>query len=365
MRVVAQWDDHRTDWLLGTTLRGPREARRYEIDGVAVNRIALPAAVRRQLTPWVLAYYAIQGPALARIARALAAEIGPHADGVDLIHNCRIGREGISFASLQVARARGVPLVLTPVHHPRWGGWLHRHFHRLYRQADAVIALTQAERETLEQLGVDSRRIFITGMGPILADQPDGANFRERHGLGAASMVLFLGQQYRYKGVAALLAAAPLIWRRRPEARLVFAGPRTDYSRRLFGTNADSRILELGALDLQSKTDALAACDVLCVPSSQESFGGVYVEAWSLGKPVVAAAIPAVRCVVDDGVDGFLVPQSPAEIANRLLQLLEQPALAAQMGERGRAKAAENYTWPRLAALTEQAYEWALHQSPG
>src|SRR5664279_1240090 len=85
---------------------------------------------------------------------------------------------------------------------------------------------------------------------------------------------------YAYKGLAAILSAAPLVWRRRPEARFVFVGPRTNYSLSLFKHLTDRRILELEAVSLQDKTDALGACTVLCVPSSQESFGGVYTEAW-------------------------------------------------------------------------------------
>jgi glycosyltransferase involved in cell wall biosynthesis len=313
-----------------------------------------------RLAPWVLAYYGLQGAAIERIAAALAAEIETAAKGADLIHNCRIGREGLSFASLRLARQRGIPFVFTPVHHPRWGGWLHRHYHRLYRQADAVIALTEAERRLLAGLGVDERRIVVTGMGPVLAETADGERFRRLHHLGDGPLVLFLGQKYAYKGLAPLLAAAPRVWRCVPEARFVFVGPRTAYSQRLFRDVREARVLELPAVDLQAKTDALAACDVLCVPSSQESFGGVYTEAWSLGKPVVAADIPAVREVVADGQDGCLAPPEPAALADRLAALLLNPAQAAAMGARGLEKVAARFSWPRLAAQTEQVYRQVL-----
>jgi glycosyltransferase involved in cell wall biosynthesis len=359
LAVASQWDTNRADWLMGTTLRGPAEPSDYRIDGVPVHRIAVPPSARRRLAPWVYAYYALQGPALKRIAAELASELAPLAADAHLVHNCRIGREGLSFASLQVARRRLVPFVLTPVHHPRWGGWLHRYYHRLYREADAVIALTESERQTLARLGVDERRISVTGMGPVLADQTDGQRFREQHTLGADPMVLFLGQKYAYKGLAALLAAAPAVWQAVPEARFVFVGPRTRYSVKLFADQTDKRILELDTLDLQAKTDALAACDVLCVPSTQESFGGVYTEAWSLGKPVIGADIPAVRDVIAHGEDGLLVRQDSGAIADALKELLSNSALREQMGQLGRAKVAARYSWPRLAALTEQVYAQA------
>jgi glycosyltransferase involved in cell wall biosynthesis len=312
--------------------------------------------------PWVLTYYAVQGPALKRIAAALETAIEHELCQVDLVHNGRIGREGLSFASLQLARRRGVPFVLTPVHHPRWGSWLHRYYHRLYREADAVIALTETERQTLVQLGVRERRVFVTGMGPILADAHDGARFRAEFALGDEPLILYLGQKYAYKGLAALLAAAALVWKRHPETRFAFLGPRTAYSQRLFSTVRDERILELDTVSLQTKTDALAACQVLCVPSTQESFGGVYTEAWSLGKPVVAADIPAVRSVVTDGQDGLLVSQAPGAIADALVSLLGKPGLAQQMGLSGRGKVVQRYTWPCLAQQTERVYDHVLRQ---
>lgn len=357
IQVVSQWDEYRTDWLMGTTLNAPSPARSYEIEGVAVQRITLPTSTRQRLAPWVLAYYALQGPSLDRIAAALAVEIAPWAAQADLIHNCRIGREGLSYASFKVARQRDIPFVLTPVHHPRWSGWLHRYYQRLYRLADAVIALTEAERRILVRLGVAEERIHVTGMGPVLAESGDAERFRTLHGLGGDPLVLFLGEKFAYKGMAALLDAARQVWQRFPETRFVFLGPRTPYSRRLFKGALDPRILELDTVSLQEKTDALAACTLLCVPSSQESFGGVYTEAWSLARPVIGCNIPAVAEVIKNGVDGFLVDQQPDQVADCIKLLLQNPGQAQIMGEAGRRKVMERYTWERLALHTEQVYQ--------
>jgi glycosyltransferase involved in cell wall biosynthesis len=168
--------------------------------------------------------------------------------------------------------------------------------------------------------------------------------------------VLFLGQKYRYKGPALLLRAARAIWQSHPTARLAFLGPRTAYSRRLFAGVHDRRILELDTVDLAEKTDALAACDVLCLPSTQESFGGVFTEAWALGKPVVGCDIPAVRAVVAHGEDGLLCPPDPEEIGRALRTLLSDAAERAALGARGREKVSRLYTWPRLAERTEVVY---------
>ena len=359
LRVCAHWAQTRTDWLLGTTLLAPHEEGAYTLDGVPVHLISLSPAERWEALPLVMGYYAFQGAAITGIANKILDHLGQVAGSPDLIHNGRIGREGLSFASWRLARNLGVPFVLTPFHHPWWSGWLHRHYLDLYRQADALIALTESERETLIGLGVEPQRVFVTGMGPVLAETADAESFRRRHSL-QGPIVLFLGQKYRYKGVAALLAAAPAVWARFPDAAFLFIGPRTRYSRRLFAQHRDRRIVELDAVDLQCKTDALAASTVLCLPSTQESFGAVFPEAWSMGKPVIGGDSPAVRQVIHDGNDGYVVSQDPAAIAERIVYLLERPEIRQEMAARGQSKVQARYTWEHLARQTEAVYEAIL-----
>lgn len=354
VEVVSHWDENRSDWLLGTTVRAPARSRSYELDGVPVHRLGLTPGDRARAVPAVLGYYAAMGWAAPHLAEALRRRLDPFVRRADVVHCVRVGREPLALASADAARRAGKPFVFTPLHHPRWGGWRHRVYLDLYARADAAIALTEAERAELVALGARPERVFVTGTGPVLAPGADPTRFRRDLGL-EGPVVLFLGQHFRYKGYASLLAAAPRVWARAPDVRFVFAGPPVGRSERAF-QGADPRVVRLGRVDLQTKTDALAACDVLCVPSTQESFGGVFVEAWSFGKPVVGGEAPAVREVVDDGVDGFLVAQEPAAIAERIVDLLEDPATAARLGARGRAKAADRFSWPALAAKTEAVY---------
>lgn len=362
-RVVSQWAEHRTDWLLGTTLRAPWNPASYAIDGISVTPVSLSAAQRARLWPAVLTYPLLQRHSVEMIAREFLPTLIQTFEGVDLIHNFRIGREPLTYASALAAAALGVPFVLTPFHHPRWVGWFYRVYHDLYRRADAVFALTRAERDILIGLGVESERIVVIGHGATLAPAADPERFRQQFGIHEP-FVLFLGQKYAYKGYEALLQAAEIVWQRYPRMRFVFLGPRTRESRSAFAKVLDPRVLELDAVPLQEKTDALAACLALCVPSTQESFGGIYVEAWEQGKPVIAADTPATRELVTDGQTGLLVRQDPEEVAMALSMLIDDPEIARRLGEAGHERARE-FGWDSIGARAADAYEAIVEKAAG
>lgn len=358
LQVLTQWRTNRTDWLLGTTLKAPEEGRDESLDNIPIHPITLSRQEKILLLPYVILYYPWMSFALPKIAQCLQTKIQPYANNTDLIHNVRIGREGLSFASYDAAKRADIPFIFTPVHHPRWVGWRYQQYLNLYRKADRLLALTEVEEKTLVTLGVKPDKITVTGIGPILAPNPKPQSFREQYKI-TNSMILFLGQHHDYKGYRQLLAAAPIVWKKYPETKFVFIGPPVKNSEYYF-QDGDRRILRLGSVDLQTKTSALAACDCLCVPSSQESFGGVYTEAWSLKKPVIGCDIPAVAEVIDHEKNGLLVTQDPRAIAASILEILSDHHLAKIMGEAGYQKVQQRFTWKKLAEKTESAYLKAL-----
>lgn len=360
VQIISHWDSNRTDWLLGTTVMAPTASLDYTLDGIPVHRLGLSVWEKIKLAPVLPLYYPLMSLALPAIAHQLEQHIVPYTTRADVVHNIRVGREGLSYASYQAARRRGIPFVLTPVHHPRWVGWRYRAYLQLYQMADAVIALTQAEKQILIGLGVQAERIAVTGIGPVLAADANASRFLERYKL-KGPIALFLGQHYPYKGFQQLLQAAPLVWQKLPDVQFVFIGPPVADSERVFSQFSDRRIHRLGNVDLQTKTDALAACTLLCVPSSQESFGGVFTEAWNFSKPVIGCNIPAVAEVISDGVDGLLVAQEPSQIADRILYLLLNPAQAAAMGRAGKQKVEDRFTWAKIADQVEAVYHKVIN----
>ena len=267
--------------------------------------------------------------------------------GANLVHS--IAREWAGQLE-RAARDEGAAFVETPLVHPGqpWSGAGSGDLRR-YRRDDAVLALTEWEAAWYRERGVE--QAFTTGAGAVLAPLPAVP--------ADPATVLFVGRKERYKGYDALRAAAPLVWRVRPDARFVLIGQTRFMSPRPL---ADPRWDERGVVSEADKAEAYARCTLFCMPSEHETFGLGYLEAWHAGKPVIAGGIPPVREIVREGQDGLHVANSPGPIARAILELLGDPERARQMGARGRERAAR-WTWSAVAERTEEAYRAAVQRN--
>ena len=166
-QVITQWIRPRNDFLFGSTLRTD-PPRTYVQDGIPVQQIGFDRWTQRLMFPWVHLYHRapfearpLLIPAISRLMRRSfeGAVSGP----VDLVHAGRTGTEFLPVAARSFARRRSVPYVITALLHHDWHGPRHAPFDRLYRSADAVIALTEFEKEFLvEQKGVAEERVHVT-----------------------------------------------------------------------------------------------------------------------------------------------------------------------------------------------------------
>jgi glycosyltransferase involved in cell wall biosynthesis len=75
-----------------------------------------------------------------------------------------------------------------------------------------------------------------------------------------------------------------------------------------------------------------------------------------MGRPVIAGDIAPLREVVREGIDGLHAANEPRAIARAILRVLADPDEARRMGEAGRARLMERWTWPMIAERTEVAY---------
>lgn len=349
--IATLWTETRSDYLLGSTLRLDTGTTTGDDQGIVVHEVGLQ---RRRWTDRVGAYAYL--PLRSAGAAYFASALDYPADDSDLVHAVRLGREHLAVAAFRDARRRGVPFVLTPNHHPRWSGrrpdpvW-----RRLYRSADAVVALTQVERAMLADLGVASHRIAVAGIGPVLGEPADltSLGLPERY-------LLFLGQQLPYKRLDLALDTLRLLGTRYRDVHLVAAGPpsrtaaKTVEERGLTG-----RVHLLGVVDVGTKTALLAGAQALLFPSEQEAFGGVLVEATAVGTPFVTRDLPQLREVAERLGWGAVVPGNAEAFTSATSSALDTPP---SMHERQAASArvARDFSWRRLAADYQVLYERLL-----
>jgi glycosyltransferase involved in cell wall biosynthesis len=123
------------------------------------------------------------------------------------------------------------------------------------------------------------------------------------------------------------------------------------------------RVAFLGVKRDGEKLERFAQCDIFCFPShfEAESFGLVLLEAMQFAKPVVSTWWRGIPSVVQDGVNGSLVPVEDADaVADRLMDLVNDKALRQRMGEEGRRIFAARFTLERFRQNMEAAIMSAI-----
>ena len=268
--------------------------------------------------------------------------------------------------AIAARRRSGVPTVLSGCMHPEepWA-YDQQIIYEAIGEADAYVALTSYERDYLTGRGIDGGKIATIGVGiePKEFAGANGRRIRERYGWGDDPVVGFIGQQVGHKGVDTLIFAMPAVWRAFPEARLLIAGSRTRFSKVVrwrvsqLPPEQQRRVTIIDDFPEAAKPDLFDSCDVFAYPSGYESFGIAYLEAWICGKPVIGCRAGAVPTVIAEGEDGLLVPYQDADaLAEAAIALLSNPSRRHDMGERGRRKALQRYTWDIVSDRFREVY---------
>lgn len=242
----------------------------------------------------------------------------------------------------------------------------------LLQAGDAVTAAVSGARIiAVSQYVADSarRRLGVSGVEVIpnavdtetfCPDPSRRAEVRQALGLGPGSRVLIcVGRMTDEKGQGVLIRAMPAVRTRISGTRLLLVGEgpsRVRYESLAHELGVEENVSFLGVR--WDVPDLLRAADVLVMPSLNEGFGLVMVEALASGTPVVASRMGPTPEIVRETETGLLfTPGDPRALADALERLLGNPALCHDMGRRGREDALARFALPQMVRHLERLYE--------
>jgi glycosyltransferase involved in cell wall biosynthesis len=259
----------------------------------------------------------------------------------------------------------GVPLVVTrrvdfPVGRNPIGRWK-------YRRAACVAAVSDGVRRVLLESGLAPERVEVIhdGVDPARVSGAAGSTLRAELSIPADAVVFgvtaFLTD---HKDHATLLRAFRLVEAELPNAWLLIAG-QGELAEQL---TALSRELELRRVRfLGHRPDiapVLGALDVFVLSSHHEGLGSSVMDAMYAGLPVAATRVGGIPEMVEDGVDGLLVPaRDPAALAGALARLARGTDERKRMGEKAREKAWARFSAARMVRDYQTLYERLLGSS--
>jgi glycosyltransferase involved in cell wall biosynthesis len=284
---------------------------------------------------------------------------------VRVIHSTDRPRDSAYAVSLaKLVGARSVVHV-----HIKWSDYYSALACWAVRNSDAVFGISDYVSRSVVTFGKSPSGVHtvlngidVTRWNPASADR--SAIRRELGIAPEAPVMASVSRLFVHKGTAELLRAFALVRKELPEARLLVVGEETPFSRG-FSAKMQELARELGLGDAVLFTGGrsdvpaiMAACDVFSMPSDEEPFGLVYLEAMAMERPVVALSNGGTPEVVEHGHTGLLSEHQdvPAFAANAIA-LLRDPERRARMGANGRERVLTRFSAQRMAADVGNAYQ--------
>ena len=259
---------------------------------------------------------------------------------------------------LLVASVANDPYRQTRFH--RWAG------RRLAPSMDLHITHSRGIRDSvLRAYAGRSRRVEVVSLGIDLGrfrrDLADPARVAEYRG-GAEPVVGAIGRLVPQKAMHVLIDATPALVAAHPNLRVLIVGDGP------LRAELEARAARLGVAHAvrfagyqEDVVSAYAAMDVFVLPSRDEGFGLVFLEAMAIGVPVVGTRVIGSEDAVDDGVTGLLVPYAdPSALTGAVRGILESPDLARRLRDTASERVRRVYSREQFAGRVEELYRELL-----
>ena len=259
-----------------------------------------------------------------------------------------------------------------------------------YQNADGVVAVSDSmKRDVMDLYGVDPERIAVipNGIDPSEYRPVDRPDILKKHGVDPNKpYVLFVGRITRQKGIIHLVNAIRYLQEGMQVVLCAGAPDTAEIAREMESAVEAARhtghsirwIAEM--LPREEVIPIYSGADVFVCPSVYEPFGIINLEAMACETAVVASAVGGIPGIVVDGKTGLLVPfeargpvdfepkhpdQFSRDLAAAVNKLMENSKLRMEMGQRGRERVLEQYSWRAIARRTLDFYERLLKHPGG
>jgi glycosyltransferase involved in cell wall biosynthesis len=222
--------------------------------------------------------------------------------------------------------------------------------------AQAIHTVSEASREDMMHFGVkDSSKVIVVPNGINLKD-----HFHNDENIEYQDFALFIGRLVEYKNLDVVIAAFSKVAKTLPQARLVIVGDgpaRRKWEEVVSKHHLSKNIEFVGYVSEQRKEEMLKNCSMILFPSLIEGFGLVILEAFAHRKPVIASDVKPQNEIIDDAIDGFLLPPSDVNSwAEKIEFLFNNKQACEMMGNCGRSKAEIKYDISQTASDIESIY---------
>ncbi|MCK5288139.1 MAG: glycosyltransferase family 4 protein [Candidatus Omnitrophica bacterium] len=230
--------------------------------------------------------------------------------------------------------------------------------------ADSVIAVSnylRSEVSWMYELAEDSIHSIYNGIDcSKFEGWIDPKAVRRLYGVNPEDViVLFVGRMVYQKGPDLLVEAIPHILKYHTNVKFIFVGDgemKWSVEEKAYSLGVSKFTKFLGYHNGWRLIDLYKASDIVCIPSRNEPFGIVTLEAWSAGKPVVASVNGGPGEIVWHDVNGLKIYPTPDSVAWGIGTMLEDLGHARWMGKNGRIAVESAFSWDSISDQVLEAY---------